>query len=287
MLCQHNCDIGHVLQTARTSPEKDINMPLPIILAHGITPFDKIIVPFFNRDNNDYDRFHYFKKIRSTLKKHAFEVFHTRVSWAGEVRRRARELKDQITVITAGFTRWPKVHIIAHSMGGLDSRWMIYHYRMEGRVASLTTIGTPHMGSSYADHGVKSAKWLIDGLGWAGFNIRGFRDLTRKACEEFNKKTLDFEETNGVVYQTIAGVQTIDRIFFPLKRPAKIILEQEGENDGLVSLRSAMWKEEYFIRKIEADHLNEIGWWSKGQARPQFEEWIQGVYLDIARGLRD
>lgn len=103
---------------------------------------------------------------------------------------------------------------------------------------------------------------------------------------------MDFEETNGVIYQTIAGVQTIDRIFLPLQRPAKIILEEEGENDGLVSLRSAMWKEKYFIRKIEADHLNEIGWWCKGQAtpgfdRPQFEEWIQGVYLDIARGLND
>ncbi|SPD73440.1 Lipase [uncultured Desulfobacterium sp.] len=267
-------------------------MSFPIILAHGITPFDKIIFPFFKRDNSDDDRFHYFKKIRSSLKRHGFEVFHARVNWAGEVKRRAEDLKDQITTITAGFTKWPKVHIIAHSMGGLDSRWMIYNYRMQDRIASLTTIGTPHLGSSYGDHGVKTAKWLIDGLGWLGINIRGFRDLTRKACEEFNRNTLDFEETNGVIYQTIAGVQTIDRIFLPLQRSASIVLKEEGENDGLVSLRSAMWKEKYFIRNIEADHLNEIGWWSNGQARPgfdrtQFEEWIQGVYLDIARGLND
>jgi triacylglycerol lipase len=275
-----------------TLVETNMSTSLPIILAHGITPFDKIIVPFFNRDNSDDDRFHYFKKIRSVLTRNGYNVFHTRVSWAGEVQRRARALKDQITDITAGFTKWPRVHIITHSMGGLDSRWMIYNYRMENRIASLTTIGTPHLGSSYADHGARRAKWLIDTAGWAGLNIRGFRDLTRKACNKFNMQTMDFEETNGVTYQTIAGVQQIDRIFFPLRRAARIIRDEEGESDGLVSFRSAMWKEKYFIRKIEADHLNEIGWWSNGQARAgfdkdQFEEWIQGVYLDIARGLGD
>jgi len=37
-----------------------------------------------------------------------------------------------------------KVHLFAHSMGGLDARHMITHLGMANRVRTLTTIGTPH-----------------------------------------------------------------------------------------------------------------------------------------------
>jgi len=53
------------------------------------------------------------------------------------------DLKNEIIRITDNFSRYPRVHIIAHSMGGLDARLMIYRYRLEDRVASLTTVGTP------------------------------------------------------------------------------------------------------------------------------------------------
>jgi len=47
-----------------------------------------------------------------------------------------------------------KTHIIAHSMGGLDSRYLLSPdnptpNRMP--IRSLTTIGTPHFGSPIAD----------------------------------------------------------------------------------------------------------------------------------------
>ena len=130
----------------------------PIILAHGITPFDRIMNPFLFRRNRDDDRFNYFRNIRSTLIKDGFKVFHSRVSWAAELDRRAQDLKDEIIRITDYFSKWQSVHIIAHSMGGLDSRLMIYKYRMEDHIASLTTIRTPHLGSSYADYGIKISR---------------------------------------------------------------------------------------------------------------------------------
>lgn len=47
------------------------------------------------------------------------------------------------------------IHIIAHSMGGLDSRTLIAHnlhgLSAPGRIASLTTLSTPHRGSPVAD----------------------------------------------------------------------------------------------------------------------------------------
>ena len=44
-------------------------------------------------------------------------------------------------------------HLIAHSMGGLDSRFLITHLQPDGdnRILSLTTIGSPHHGSPIAD----------------------------------------------------------------------------------------------------------------------------------------
>jgi triacylglycerol esterase/lipase EstA (alpha/beta hydrolase family) len=48
-----------------------------------------------------------------------------------------------------------QVHIIAHSMGGLDSRTLIGRnlngLAVPGRIASLTTLSTPHRGSPVAD----------------------------------------------------------------------------------------------------------------------------------------
>jgi triacylglycerol lipase len=177
-------------------------------------------------------------------------------------------------------------------MGGLDSRWMIYKYKMDDRVATLTTIGTPHLGTSCADQRLRRAGWLIRAAGCLGLNIRGFRDLTQESCRLRNHVMADFEKNNGVLYQTIAGIQPIERIFFLLRPSYRIIWEEEGENDGLVSYKSAMWKEEYFIKKIDADHLNQIGWWNKSEARAglnrkRFEQRIQGIYLEIAQGLQD
>ena len=46
------------------------------------------------------------------------------------------------------------VHILAHSLGGLDSRYMISKLDMAERVLSLTTLGTPHRGTTFADWGI-------------------------------------------------------------------------------------------------------------------------------------
>jgi triacylglycerol lipase len=45
-----------------------------------------------------------------------------------------------------------------------------------------------------------------------------------------------------------------------------VIQKKEGENDGLVSVQSAKWRDEYFRGTLDAcDHLNELGWWDPGQ----------------------
>ena len=45
-----------------------------------------------------------------------------------------------------------KVNIIAHSKGGLDSRYAISCLGMDKYVATLTTINTPHYGCDMVDY---------------------------------------------------------------------------------------------------------------------------------------
>ncbi len=263
----------------------------PIALAHGICRFDQLLRVTFGVDNQPDDGLHYFRRIRSTLIEAGFDAFHTNVSWAGSVNTRADQLKAGLEQRTNNFTDHAKVHIIAHSMGGLDARRMIYKHRMQDRVASLSTIGTPHHGSSFADWGIERHGWVLAFSKFLGIDANGIADLTSARCGAFNEEAGAFERGNGVKYQTFAGVQTRERTFWPLRlRSHGIIEEREGANDGLVSLTSAKWRDDVFVKQIEADHLNEVGWADPSEPnfltdRHEFEQTIRAFYVDIAQGL--
>ena len=72
-----------------------------------------------------------------------------KVAINGRVRDRAPVLAQQIR------DRFPEgdIHIIAHSMGGLDSRFLLSKnlLGLAQRVRSLSTVSTPHRGSPVAD----------------------------------------------------------------------------------------------------------------------------------------
>lgn len=262
----------------------------PIILAHGIYPFHFLFPRFLCRDNHPNDNLHYFRGIRSSLLRAGFVTFHSRVSWGARIEKRASELKDNIVRLTEGFNKWPRVHIIAHSMGGLDARWMIYRYKMHQRIVSLTTIGTPHHGSPEAALTLNRLGWIVAFCGKIGLDIGGAMDLTPKACSSRNRLLEPFEQTNGVIYKTVAGSQHREQIFLLARKSYDLIQQREGDNDGLVSVRSATWKREYLVDIIDADHLNQIGWWDGRRAmgtskREVFEQRIKEFYLSLARNI--
>jgi triacylglycerol esterase/lipase EstA (alpha/beta hydrolase family) len=98
------------------------------------------------------DRFHYFKGIKSFLRAKGYDVRHANLNFAGSVRKRTAQLGAEVQ---RALGPSQKVHMIAHSMGGLDARHMIVNSAgMAEKVATLTTIGTPHHGTVFADHGL-------------------------------------------------------------------------------------------------------------------------------------
>jgi triacylglycerol lipase len=300
----------------------------PIVLAHGIARFD------FLRESiqlqterlfgvsfdsilshlNDHgihlhtDNLHYFRGIRSQLEDEGFVVRQTNVGFATSLVSRAHDLRSQIEGVLQE-TGGSKVHIIGHSMGGLDSRFIISKLGMGDRVASLTTIGTPHFGSSFADAGVaQGGTALVDSVSKV-IDVRGLEDLTSNACKTFNASVADDEAKNPVFYQTYSSVEDHDMVFSLLQPSWDVVTKAEGPNDGLVSLTSQAWVSELVAndgsRKpvlhhqfpVPGDHLNEVGWWDLDElrgtgpfnkliAKDAYEQQIRQVYSGIARDLR-
>src|SRR5713101_2070415 len=115
----------------------------PIVLVHGLLGVTRVQV-------GDWTLASYFGQIPQMLSAAGNRVLQPQLSLTGGVAERAAQLKD---FLNRELSREP-VHLIAHSMGGLDSRYLISRLDMAPRVLSLTTIGTPHRGSPFADWGV-------------------------------------------------------------------------------------------------------------------------------------
>jgi triacylglycerol lipase len=286
---------------------------LPIILVHGIARFDILAVILRNKlqlpETAAGDQIEYFKGIQTHLERNGFTVFEPNLSFAGSIDSRAEQLQGQVNSIisTSGSQ---KVHIIAHSMGGLDSRHMIVDKGMGEKVATLTTIGTPHRGSPAADliasHGGELLLQMLDKV----LDVDGVADLTTSACEEFNRRAEDAEARNSVLYRTYSSSENFNLVFAPLIPSWLIVRDHDGRNDGLVSVRSQQWAKELIasdgtrnpIVQLEfpfpADHLNQVGWWDPEEAiNPLFgggsilkqaityEQKVRDLYLQIAQSL--
>lgn len=289
----------------------------PIVLAHGIARFDilrQLVHDELNLPPNPLeDELQYFKNVRTLLNNNGFSlVSNTNVEFAGSLKMRAAELKSHVEGIL-GQSGADKVHIIAHSMGGLDARMMIVDLGMADRVASLTTIGTPHLGTVLADRVLGfGGKLLIKALRDAiRLDLDGFKDLTTSACGDFNRRARDAEAKNDVFYQVYSSYDEGAQMFLPLIGSWTLIRAFEGRNDGLVSVRSQMWESELIasdgMRKqiiqrefpFRADHLNQTGWWNLSetldgqiggnplQEKLDYERQVRNIYLEIAQNLQN
>jgi pimeloyl-ACP methyl ester carboxylesterase len=111
-------------------------MPLPIVLAHGYLGFGAL------------GPLSYFNNVGQILAQMgAKEVHATDVLPKGSISQRASELAAQIRQYVPN----GKVHVIAHSMGGLDARFLIGNGQGREMIATLTALGTPFRGTLAAD----------------------------------------------------------------------------------------------------------------------------------------
>lgn len=159
-----------------------------------------------------------------------------------------------------------RLNLIAHSMGGLDCRYLISRIPDKNyKVLSLTTVSTPHRGSEMADYVVSQFEELKAA---APFDASkqvlppSFYELTTQYMSYFNRITPDDPEVSYYSY----GSCFEPKWYSAFAVPWKIIYNAtNGEpNDGLVTVRSSKWGE-YRGTLTNIDHLDLINWRNKLQ----------------------
>lgn len=118
-----------------------------MIFAHGSLDFLTGLFGFDKRTILPFLVDHYWRDISVALEHIGCRVLVARVPSTGDVRERAWALRNLVE--SAG----GPVNLLAHSMGGLDARYLISHLPPTTHpVLSLTTIATPHRGSPFMDY---------------------------------------------------------------------------------------------------------------------------------------
>ncbi len=219
--------------------EKPCSTNYPVILVHGIGMRD------------DLGIVKYWSKIPEVLEKEGAQVFlanqdafNTHVENAIELRERVLEVLEM--------THAKKVNLIAHSKGGLESRFMITRLGMADKVASLTTLASPHRGSFLADtilSWLSKREWLDNVVNFVN-NYGHFtgdekpdalsaaKNLTLRYMKNFNQSVPNMPQ---VYYQSYGGLVTDDYPAWKIRFQHKIMQKKEGDNDCTVSKKSYQW----------------------------------------------
>ncbi|MBV8518558.1 MAG: hypothetical protein JO197_14260 [Acidobacteria bacterium] len=270
-----------------------------VVLAHGIFRFDQLSV-VFKRDFDLEVGPRYFNGIGDFLRAHGFVVDEPAVNFAGSLEQRAADLRLRLqSVIAALASASEKIHIIGHSMGGLDARKVIAdHPEIAARISCLTTVGTPHHGTTSGDRAFGLGGGLLIAALRPIIDLQGFRDLTTGACRAFNDTIRAREVANGVRYRAVAASEDLRRTT-PLLQPTWIQLDRdEGPSDGIVPVSSQRWVPtlvsdgaakpvEQLDFPIPADHLNEVGLWDPGELlggvdKATLQRRVEEFYLHLA-----
>jgi triacylglycerol lipase len=270
---------------APLGPEpRGVAVRYPIVLAHGFLGSAQGLASFHT-------------SISEALSADGHAVHRATVPPFGSVRDRARALGLEVDRVLHE-TGAKKVNLVAHSMGGLDARELVSTLGYGDRVASVTTLSTPHRGTHIADVSLRFVAGASDDAldGFAKLvgrtrsdveqaaDVRGaLTDLSERNAEAFNAAHPDDPRVH---YQSWAGVSSLFAIpnaadakaceskllahagradlMHPLLAPAApFVAHGTQPNDGFVLVSSAKWGN--FRGCIPADHADEIG--AFGQAR--------------------
>lgn len=263
-------------------------MKYPFLLVHGMG----------FRDRN---KLNYWGRIPSVLEQLGCTVFYGNQDANGAIETNGAFLKNRIEEVISE-SGAERVNIIAHSKGGLDSRFAISTLGMGKYVASLTTISTPHNGSVTIDKLLTFPDILVKAVGkCTDFFLRiggdkepdsykVFHELTTDYAKDFNKRNPDFRDT---YYQSYAFVMKNPFSDIFLLFPNLVISIIEGENDGILTPSSANWGEFKGVFQSNSrrgiSHCDEVDLRRKRLTKKQGENLsdIVELYKNIAAELAE
>lgn len=215
----------------------------PILLVHGV---------FFR----DTKYFNYWGRVPKELETNGATLFYGNHPSAASIADSAEFLKNRILEVLAE-TGAEKVNIIAHSKGGLDCRYAVSNLDIADKVASLTTINTPHNGCLFADYLLNKIPENIKTKVANTYNaalrkfgeeadfLAAINDLTSSRLQELSE---EMPTPEGVYTQSVGTVlKKATSGKFPLNFSYHLVKHFSGENDGLVSEDSFSFGEKYTL----------------------------------------
>jgi triacylglycerol lipase len=272
---------------AAPSAPVPLGAPYPVVLLHGMGGFGTLEVGPIAVT--------YFNGVVEDLTKSGEAVYVTLAAPVDTSEVRAASIAKQIDDILQR-TGKAKVNLVGHSQGGLDARVLASPNGLGygDRIASVTTVATPHHGTRVADVSLGLMKLLpadvvdrVTGdflvlLQKTAYELQTDANLRAQVtllsekymAEVFNPKYVDDPQ---VVYMSYGGRTNLrtglgtcdDGVY--ANDPTDLDLAQgplgalalfleEGKlkiNDGLVTVESSKWGT--FQQCVPADHLKEVG----------------------------
>jgi len=214
-----------------------------VVLIHGLFGFDQLL------------GLEYFGRVRRLYESMGLRVIVPRLPWVGTIEQRSAALSRRLA------DEKGPLHLVAHSMGGLDARAYISKLDGADKVASLTTLVTPHHGSAVADHVCRKL---------SPFRIfPAAHVLTRPHLAAFNASHPDVP---GIRYRSYGAARPLHELPWIVRHYARILQSDEGDNDAQVSVQSAQWGE--YVETLPADHFELIGrnfWFNPFRRRQRFD----------------
>ena len=243
----------------------------------------------------------YWGRIPSVLKKEGAEIYYGLQDCWASCETNAEAIAERIGVILSE-SGAEKVNIIAHSKGGLDARMAASSFGCADKIASITTIATPHHGSKTVDRMFRLPRSVWNLAAFAVNNwIRIVGDKKPdflKLCEGFTTESMRvFNENNpdvpGIYYQSFACAMRHPFSDLSLSTANFVVNRIEGENDGLVTVASAKWGDRFRVLRSNAfrgiSHLDVIDYTRMPLTRktgPGISD-ICSFYVDIVSELKE
>jgi len=228
-----------------------------------------------------------------TLRSHGIHAFAPNIVPYASIETRAQQWLDKIEQLQEQYG-YEKFNVIGHSMGGLDMRYAISKLNIHPSVASLTTIATPHRGTSLAELVLTAPGVLREKLGemfdWFGESIfpqsksnavEAVEQLTREyVTKEFNPNVPDHENVQYFSFSAAVGRGTNHPVNTIYRYQNGHIFKQEGLNDSFVSVKSAKWGKH--IQTAPLSHLEQLDI----QVSKDRKKFVEYFWLDLVHNLQ-
>lgn len=263
-------------------PQPDlITLKYPVLLCHGYGSLSMLVKPAPMHDSC------------MRLRGFGIHAFAPNIVPYATIETRAKQWSERIRQLQKIYG-YDKFNVIAHSMGGLDMRAAICNNGIRDSVASLTTIATPHHGTSLADIVLTTPELLKEKLNdlmnWFGESVfpneksnavAAVKQLTRAYIQDtFNPHTPDSGEVKYFSVSAAVGKGTENPLNPILRFQNQLIYQREGVNDSFVSAGSAVWGDH--IGQYPVSHLEQIDIQVSKERKPITE----GMWQDIALNLK-